>query len=227
MFIGHWGVGLALKRAAPTTSLGILLVASQFLDLLWPMFVLAGWERVRIDPGNTAFTPLDFESYPLTHSLLLSCVWAALVAGVYYLATRRGRVAGWLAVGVVSHWVLDFITHRPDLPLTPGAGSARVGLGLWNSIPGTLVVETAIFAAGVVLYARTTRARDRIGSIGFAAFVIVLLLIYAANLLGPPPPSAKGIGVAGLLLWLFPLWGWWFDRHRRPIGTAGRASMIK
>jgi hypothetical protein len=74
----------------------------------------------------------------------------------------------------------------------------------------------AIFAAGVALYARTTRVRDRVGSIGFAAFVAVLLLIYAANLLGPPPPSVTAIGEAGLLLWLFPLWGWWFDRHREP-----------
>lgn len=215
MFIGHFAVGFALKRVAPRTSLGVLMAAPQFLDLLWPWFLLLGWEHVRIDPGNTAFTPLAFDSYPISHSLVMAIVWGVAFGGLYLLRTHNRIAAIWIAAAVVSHWVLDWITHRPDLPILPG-DSTKVGLGLWNSVPATLIVESAMFAAGVWVYARATRARDGIGRVTFWIYVAVLALIYAGNVLGPPPPDTHSLAILALGVWLFPPWAAWFDRHRSP-----------
>jgi len=217
MFIGHYAVGHAGRAALPgrpgAPSLGTWFLAVQWLDLLWPLLVLAGIERVRIDPGNTAFTPLDFEHYPYTHSLLAALVWAVGFAAVYRWRTGNGRAALWLGGGVFSHWVLDWITHGPDLPLWPGS-DVKVGLGLWNSVPGTLVVEVALFVAAVVWYARATRATDAVGRWAWWVLVAFLAVIYVGNVFGPPPPGVSAIGVAGLALWLLVAWAYWIDRHR-------------
>jgi hypothetical protein len=213
MFIGHFAVGFAAKKFAPRTSVAALLAAAQFLDLVWPVFVLLGWEQVRIDPGNTPFTPLDFVSYPWSHSLLMAAGWATAFGLVYQLATHEGRGTVVIWGCVVSHWVLDWITHRPDMPLYPG--SSRLGLGLWNSITGTMVVELLMFAAGLWLYLRTTQASDRIGRYAFAAYAILLLVLYLANRVSGPPPGVSavaGTGIAAAVI-LIP-WAWWFDRHR-------------
>src|SRR3954463_6103880 len=170
MFIGHFAVGFASKKLAPRASEGELMLAPLFLDLLWPIFLLTGVETVRIDPGNTAFTPLDLHDYPYSHSLVMSLVWSVLFAAVYYAISRYRRGALVIGLGVFSHWVLDFVTHRPDMPLYPGS-AVSVGLGLWNSRAGTFLIEGAMFVAGVAIYARMTRARDRIGSIGFWGMV--------------------------------------------------------
>jgi membrane-bound metal-dependent hydrolase YbcI (DUF457 family) len=212
MFIGHPATGFAAKRLSPRTSLGMLVLAPILLDLIWPVFLLLGIEHVRIDPGNTVFTPLDFYDYPWTHSLVMAFVWGIILGGIYWFATKYTRGAWVLGVLVVSHWFLDFIVHRADLPLYPGG--PKVGLGLWNSIPATLGIELPIFIAGVALYVTITRSRDRIGSIGFWSLVVVLLLIYSSNLTSPPPPSVRLIALAGLLQILFPIWAWWADRHR-------------
>ena len=213
MFIGHIAVGLAAKRVAPKTSLGLLVAAPLALDLLWPILVLAGVERVRISPGDTAFTPLAFTSYPWSHSLLMSLVWSVAAGAAYWVWRRYRAGALVLAGGVFSHWVLDAVSHRPDLPLYPGSGT-MIGLGLWNSVPATLAVECTMFAAGVWLYASGTRSSDRVGRYGFWAFVAFLAAVCAMNVFGPPPPSVRAIGFAGLALWLLPLWAWWFDSHR-------------
>jgi len=213
MFIGHFAIGFASKRVAPAASLGVLMAAPMALDLLWPGFLLAGWEEVRIDPGNTAFTPLDFVSYPYSHSLAMAAVWGVLFGFVYWAITRYAAGAVTVLVGVISHWVLDAVTHRPDLPLFPG-GTARVGLGLWNSVPATLAVESLMFVAAVWLYASTTRPRDRVGRYSFWAFVTVAGISYISNAFGPPPPSAEFLARFSLGVWLFPLWAWWFDAHR-------------
>src|SRR5712675_872812 len=140
MFIGHEAVALAAKRIVPRTSLGTLVMAVGWLDLVWPIFQLLGIEHVRIDPGNTAFTPLNFADYPYTHSLLFAAIWAVIFGLVYYRIRRDSRAAFILGVAVLSHWVLDAVVHRPDLLLVPG-GDTRIGLVLWNSIPATLTVE--------------------------------------------------------------------------------------
>jgi hypothetical protein len=213
MFIGHFAVGLASKRYAPQTSLGTLIAAAVLLDLLWPGFVLLGWEQVRIDPGNTAFTPLDFVSYPISHSLVGAFGWATLFGLLYYIFRRYLVGAAVIWIGVVSHWVLDFVTHRPDMPLYPGG--PRLGLGLWNSIWATVLVEGLIFAVGVWIYVRVTRARDRIGKWGLWSFIVGLVVFYVANILSPPPPSVKPMVIAAIpFTWLLVLWGGWADRHR-------------
>jgi membrane-bound metal-dependent hydrolase YbcI (DUF457 family) len=220
MFVGHTALALAAKTRAPRASLGLLIAASYAIDLIWPVFLLLGIERVRIEPGNTAFTPLAFDSYPWSHSLALTFAWGLLFAIVAraFGSDRRTRVLGFLLV--VSHWVLDAVSHRPDMPLWPGA-SPRVGLGLWNSIAATFVVEGAMFAAAIVLYARRTRPADRIGSIGFALFVGTQAALWAAGPFVPPPLGPGALVVVGFAAWLFPLWAWWFDRHRRA-PDAGR-----
>ncbi|HKA87514.1 MAG TPA: hypothetical protein VKE22_07600 [Haliangiales bacterium] len=215
MFIGHFAVGLAGKRAAPRTDLGLLILAPVFLDFVWPIFLVTGIESVRIDPGNTAFTPLDLHDYPWSHSLGMAIVWSVLFGLVYHAATRYRRGAVVLGLGVFSHWVLDFVTHRPDMPLYPGSATF-VGLGLWNSVAGTMVVEIAMFAAGAAIYATATRAKDRVGTFAFWALVGVLGVLYVASAFGPPPPSVAAIEIAGFVGYLFVPWGWWIDRHRAP-----------
>jgi hypothetical protein len=213
MFIGHFGVGFAAKRFAPRTSLAALLAAPLFLDLLWPWFLLFGWERVRIDPGNTRFVPLDLEYIPWSHSLLMAVLWATAFALIYHLLGHYwpGTLAIW--IGVVSHWVLDWITHRADMPVYPGG--PRFGLGLWNSVAGTMVVEILMVAVGVWLYMHTTRSADRIGRYVFVAYVTLLLVLYIGDRFSAPPASAAEIAWGGILWEVVLLfWAWWFDRHR-------------
>jgi len=213
MFVGHFGVGFGAKAAAPRASLGTLVLAAQFVDLLWPTLLLLGLERVEVRPGITRVTPLDFVSYPISHGLLAAAAWGLLFAGVYRLARTYAAGAVTLFVAVVSHWLLDLLTHRPDLPLWPGS-DAKVGLGLWNSLAGTLAVELALFAAGVFLYVRTTKPLDRTGSIALCGLVAFLLLVYAANLFGSAPPGAEAIAWVGQAQWLLVAWAYWVDRHR-------------
>lgn len=214
MFIGHHAAGFIAKRFAPRVSLGTLFAATMLLDLVWPFLLLAGVEHVRVDPGNTAFTPLDFYDYPITHSLLNVLGWSIAAAVLYWLIRKSWTNAVVIGAGVLSHWVLDFVTHRPDLPLWPGG--PKVGLGLWNSVAGTIVIEVALFVVALWLYLRATTAIDRTGSIALWALVIFVALIYIANITSPPPPNARMIGYAGLAAWLFVPWGYWIDRHRRP-----------
>jgi hypothetical protein len=213
LFIGHFAVGFASKRLAPQTSLGTLIAAAVMLDLLWPVFVLLGWEQVRVEPGATAFTPLNFISYPISHSLLAAIGWATLFALLYYAVKRYRAGAVLIWIGVVSHWVLDFVVHRPDLPLYPGG--PRLGLGLWNSIFATVIVEGLMYAAGIWIYLRVTRAKDGIGKWGLWSFIVVVAATYVANIFSPPPPGVKTmVSVAIPFTWLLILWAWWADRHR-------------
>lgn len=216
MFIGHFGVGFASKRLAPRLSLAVLLAAPLLLDMLWPIFLLLGIESVKIDPGNTAVTPLDLHDFPWSHSLLMSLVWSVLAGAAVWAALRQLRPALVMGAGVFSHWVLDVISHRPDMPLYPGS-HVYLGLGLWNSKPGTALVEGAIYAAGVAIYLRATRRADRTGAWAFASMAALLALIYAANFNGPPPPSVGAIIVVSFALWVFIPWAFWADRHRHPV----------
>jgi membrane-bound metal-dependent hydrolase YbcI (DUF457 family) len=213
MFIGHNGWGFASKRAAPRVSLGWLIAAPMFLDLIWPIFVLAGIEHVTITTNPpTPFLTLRFDSYPWSHSLLMSCIWGALFGAFYFMRTRDGRGGRVLAIGVVSHWLLDFFTHRPDMPLWPGG--PKVGLELWYSMPATIIVEFLVYIAGVAVYLRTTRARDRVGVIGAWSLILFLAIAYIASIVGGAPPSVTAMASGALIMWLIPFWAAWFDRHR-------------
>ena len=216
MFIGHFGVALAAKRVASRTSLGTTFVAAQLADLLWPIFLLLGWEQVRIAPGGNPFLTLEFTSYPWSHSLLMEVVLGIALGAIYFAFTRYGRGALVVAALVPSHWLLDLVVHVPDLPLTPG-GSARFGFGLWNSPIATMVVEAIVFVAGIVVYARATAPRDRIGRYGLWSLVVFLIALYVASTFGPPPATVKGLALAALIGWPLTLWPWWVDRHRKPL----------
>ncbi len=214
MFIGHFAVGMAAKSVKPSLSLGTYFIAVQFVDLLWPTLLLLNLEEVVITPGITAMTPLDFVHYPYTHSLLMAGVWAAAGFGLVYLLKRDLSVAALIAACVASHWLLDFFTHRPDLPLTLSEAT-KVGLGLWNYKIGTFLVETAMFAAGIFTYVKNTSAIDRVGNYGFWGLAAFLFVISVSNMIGPPPPNVSAIAWAGHLQWLFIVWAYWVDAHRK------------
>jgi len=208
MFIGHIAVGLAAKRIAPSVSLATWLTSVQLVDLLWPFFLLTGLEHVRIAPGITRFTPLDFYDYPITHSLIGSACWAVLFAGVWMIGHRDARVAALLAAGVVSHWVLDVISHRPDMPVLPHG--PYLGLGLWNSVVATLLVELTMFAGGIALYVGSGGGARRRTS--FWLLMAFLLVVYFATSFGPPPPDTRTLAFSALAGWLLIPWAWWADR---------------
>ena len=220
MFIGHYAVALASKRVAPSVSLGALFLACQFADLLWPTLVLTGAEWFTIRPGITLVTPLDFEHYPYSHSLLALLLWGLLLGLAYRTVIgSTWRAAIVLFALVASLWVLDVAVHRPDMPLAPGV-DLRLGLGIWNSVPGTLAVEFLLYAAGVCLYLKSTVARDRAGSIGLWVLLLFLAVVELANVFGPPPPNVNAVAWSAQSMWLLVAWGYWVDRHRYPVGRT-------
>lgn len=217
MFIGHFALGFAAPRLAPRLPLTVSFVACQFLDLIWPVLVLSGLENVSVDPHASAFTPLAFE-YPWSHSLLSAALYAALgfVAGRLLGLGSRSAIA--IAALVLSHWLLDFASHAPDLPVSPW-GSTRLGLGLWDAPLFTLLTEVSLFALGVWWYTGATTAIDRQGVWALWTLVAFFLLMYGATAFGPKPevgtPAAAIAGPA-LATWLFVAWAYWIDRHRKP-----------
>ena len=218
MFVGHFAVGFVAKRAAPQVSLPVLFAAVSFLDILWPAFIVLGVEHARIVPGITEASPLDLYDFPWSHSLVTSLLWSALFAAPLFVK-RRTRDALIVAGCVFSHFVLDLVTHRPDMPLAPGV-EAKYGLGLWNALVPAIVVEALLFAAGVFVYVQGTRATGRWGTIGLGAFVAVLTLSWLSGVFGPPPPSIRM--VAGTALVFIPitlLWSRAIDHARSPRGA--------
>ena len=217
MFIGHFAMGFGAKRFAPQVSLGILFLACQLADLIWPNLVLLGIETLSIEPGITAMTPLNFSSYPYSHSLIALLVWAVVFASLYIVLSRTGaKAAIVIAALVFSHWVLDVLSHRPDMPISLG-DAPKIGIGLWNYPMIAIPVELLLFGIGVWLYSRCTQPMNRKGSIGFWVLVSFLLAVYLANVFGPPPPSAAAVAWSAQAMWLIVAWGFWVDRNR----TAG------
>lgn len=208
MFIGHYALGFGAKKIDNLPSLAMLFIAVQFLDLLWPIFVLMGIETFQIDPGNTSLTPLDFTFYPYSHSLLMALVWAVLLSIVYFAFTKNNKGAKLIGALVFSHWVLDFITHRPDLPLSPFS-DLKVGLGLWNMPIVEISIEIGLFLIGVYFYVKTVSPKRKIA---FWSLVVFLLVVYLMNIFGPPPPSIKAVAWSANLMWLIVLWAWWIER---------------
>ncbi|HKU61474.1 MAG TPA: hypothetical protein VJQ44_09685 [Gemmatimonadales bacterium] len=226
MFLGHYGVAFALKRAEPKVSLGTLFVAVQLADVLWGCFLLLGWEQVRIDPSAGPVAPLEFVHYPISHSLVGSLAWAVAAGAVYYSWPTRDTSRHWQAavlvtVAAASHWFLDAIVHFPDLPLA-GEGSPQIGFGLWSNLPLTIALELLVFGTGVAIYVirRSHRHPARPGPL--VGLVLLLLALYAASVVGPPPPSETAIAVTDLvgLLGLAALAGW-VDRRADPKELAG------
>jgi hypothetical protein len=215
MFLGHFAVALAAKKTSPRTSLGTLVLGAQLADILWPVFLLLGWERVQIAPGITRITPLDFLSYPYSHSLLAELLWAAALGGIYYAIRRNARGAIVLGLCVPSHWLLDFVSHRPDMPLLPGG--ARYGLGLWNHPAATILTEMALFAAGTAAYIGFFRLKDRTHRYALWSLLILLLALYFGSVFGPPPPDTNTLAISALAIWLTVPWAGWADRGSREL----------
>jgi len=225
MFIGHFALGFGAKKFAPQVSLGILFLASQLADLIWPNLVLLGTETLRIQPGVTVMTPLDFTSYPYSHSLVALLLWSLVFALSYLALSRAGLKAAFvLAVMVLSHWILDVLSHRPDMPITLGE-SPKIGAGLWNYPIVAIPFELLLYGIGVWMYQRLTRPLNRKGNIGFWSLVLFLLAVYVANVSGPPPPSPMAVAWSAQAMWLIIVWGFWVDRNRAPPGPCGAAPV--
>lgn len=214
MFLGHFAVGLASKRFAHRTPLVVLLTAALLPDILGEIFGPLGWEHASIQPGNTRFTPLNLYDYPWSHSLLMTIVWGTALAIIWNFRTRDLMASCVIWLAAVSHWFLDWLTHGPDLPLYPGAHE-RHGLGLWNSISGTLAVEIAMFCVGVWLYVNVTKSRDWIGKYMFGCLLVLLLLVYVAIPFAPPPSDIHQMDLVSIALTAILLaWASWVDGHR-------------
>lgn len=212
MFVGHLAVALGAKKVEPDMPLWAGIAAAFGIDLLWPVLLLTGLEVVRIDPDATAFTPLDFVSYPWSHSLVLVLFWGLLVGGAAFAAFRNGRVASILGALVVSHWLLDAIAHRPDLPLWPGG--PLVGLGLWHSIPGTLIFEGCLLISGVWLYTSVTRSVSRAGTWALVGLLCFTGGIWVSQPWAPPAPNAGAVAATALTLWILLPWARWIEAGR-------------
>lgn len=213
MLIGHYGAALIGKSYAKRVSLGWMFVSVQLLDLIWPILVAAGVEHVEFVPARNVFLSLHFINYPISHSLLGASVWAAL-AGFAYGRFSRDVQGGWaIACGVLSHWFCDAIVHQHDLPLLPNA-RIEVGLGLWQSLPATLLVEGGLFLIGAALYLRATSARDRTGVWLWWFLAALMVATFALNLF-PPPSSRLLLGILGFVSFAVPgMFAFWVDRHR-------------
>jgi hypothetical protein len=214
LFLGHFAVALTTKKVVPRTSLGTLVLAAQFADILWPVLLLLGIEQVRIVPGLLPASPLDFISYPVSHSLVAQLGWGAVLGFAYFMVRHDARSAAVVGFVVPTHWVLDFVAHHPDMPIYPSG--AKYGLGMWSSVPLTILVEFALFAAGIAVYVSATSARDRTGNLALWSLLGLLAGLYLASLFGPPPPSVDVLAWSAIGIWLTVPWAAWADRHRQP-----------
>jgi membrane-bound metal-dependent hydrolase YbcI (DUF457 family) len=219
MFIGHFAVGIGAKALQPKLSLGTLFIAVQFLDLLWPSLLMLNLEHVTISPGITAVAPLDFDSYPISHSLFMTIVWSLLFGLTYFFYSSDKKSAIILGLCVMSHWLLDLLVHRPDLPISP-ISDLKVGFGLWYSLYATIIIETAFFLIGICMYYKVNRENNTIVSWGFYALIGLLYIIYLINTLGPVPNSVKDISIGAQFQWLFVIWAYWIDRKKRNVAIA-------
>jgi membrane-bound metal-dependent hydrolase YbcI (DUF457 family) len=208
MFIGQFAVGLISKKNDNLPSLAMMFLAVQWLDLVWPILVLFGIESLSIDPGNTKLTHLSFDFYPYSHSLLAAFFWSLILGSSYFFFTKNRR--GSLIMGglVMSHWVLDWITHRPDLPLSPFSVT-KVGLGLWNYPIIEIALEVLVYGLGAFLYFKSSSFKRKIS---FWILIAFLLVIHLMNLFGPPPPNTMAVAWSANLMWLIILWAWWIEK---------------
>jgi hypothetical protein len=198
MFVGHYGASFAGKALKTSIPLWVLFTAVQLLDVLWSLFVMMGIEKVRIVPGITKTNPLDLYYMPYTHSLLGAIAWSIGACAAYRFVRRSDGLKGAVIVGaaVFSHWVLDFVVHRPDLEMTGQAW--KVGLGLWNRPLVVLAVELSLLFAGVYWYFRRTRALSKAGHYAMVAFGVMMTGIELLVFFGPPPPSPGTVAIEAL-----------------------------
>jgi len=212
VLVGHFAAAFAAKRVEPALSLGTLVLGAMLADVLAFTLVASGIERFRI-ATDVQRNRLIGENIVYSHSLLMDILWGAFFAGAYYLWRRRARGAFILFAVVVSHWVLDVVSHRPDMPLAPGI-PGRLGLGLWNSIPATLLVEGGPWLVAIVFYVRATRATKRTGIYAFWAGIVILTLAWIGNISAPPSAGGSGVaaGLTSLVFFACAIgWAYWIN----------------
>jgi hypothetical protein len=219
MYVGHVATAFAAKKLDARPSLGTYLFAAALPDIVFSALLLAGKESVEVAPGHTAMVPMAFPHYPYSHSLVGTLISGMVLAAIYWAWRRRAGVAAILLGLVVGHWVLDVVSHVPDMPV--GFSEPLLGLGLWRSVAATFAVEGSLFAVGVALYLSATQARDRVGRWALAGFLGLLAVTYVSDPFSPPPPSANTIAIVNnVACWLMVLWAAWIDRHREPRSLA-------
>ena len=213
MLVGHLAVGLVAKRIEPKISLGTWILAALFSDLLVFPLLIGGVEHFDTVPGATVNRTVG-RDIVYSHGLVSNVIWAALFATIYFLCRRYPRGAWLLFAVVLSHWLLDFVSHRPDMPLAPGTHQV-FGLGLWNSLPATLLVEGGFWLLAVVLYARATHPIKRAGSYAFWIGVALLTLVWYANIGTGMDQNPVKAGIGGLIMFgLVVVWAYWINRLR-------------
>jgi hypothetical protein len=219
MFVGHLALGMVAKRIEPKISLGVWMLAVMLADLICFAFLIAGIEHFDVEPAvaRNPFVGLNFVRnifFAYSHSLLMNAIWAALFAAAYFLLRRYAQGAWMLFAAVLSHWPLDFITHNPDMPLAPGA-SAVYGLGLWNSIPATLIIEGGFWLLAIILYVRAAHPNKRAGIYAFWLVIAFITLLWYGNIKRGINPNPVKAGINGLILCsLLVGWAYWMNRLR-------------
>lgn len=221
MFVGHYGPSFAGKALKQPIPLWVLFLAAQLLDVFWAVLVLTGIEKVRIVPGFTATNPLDLYYMPYTHSLDAASLWS-IGAGVAYYWIRRNE--GWkpaMVIGGVvwSHWLLDVLVHRPDMPLYDN--SAKIGLGLWNYPLAAFLLELFILFLGMYFYLKRTKPLGAGGRYGMLIFGIIMLTVQAYVFFGLAPPSAKASAATALVFYcVFAGVAFWLEKKRVPLNSG-------
>ena len=219
MLVGHIAAAMVGKRVEPKLSFGTLVLAALLADVLWCVFMLAGIEHVQIRSGLGAANYIEVFEVPFSHSLLMDAIWAALFAGIYFWRRRYIRGAVVLFAMVLGHWLLDFVAHKDAMPIAPGLRS-HVGLGLWSSVPATIIVEGGLWLLAVIIYLRATRSNGRAGVVVFWIVFLLLTLAWFNNIAGPPPPNPSTMGISSLVFFaLIVVWAYWMNRLRAARGS--------
>lgn len=235
MFLSNCAVALAAKKLAPKASLGTLLAAALWLDILWSFLLMLGLENVHFSQGATKLDPLDYYDFSLSHSLVMILAWAAFWGLIYLIVRKKDVLGAWIIAGLVaSNWVLAFIFHRPDLPLVPANPTPwmerKFGLNLgnlpfwhghWDFPFWAILLECSLFVAGFWLYLRATQARDGIGKTGLWIFGLILAAlyiaytVYALKFAFTHPLDPRWVSLIGVVQLLFVAWAYWIDDHRK------------
>lgn len=212
MFVGHYSAALAAKAAEPRGPLWAYVAAAQLIDIGWGALVMAGVEKVRIDeslPGSN----LDLHHMPWTHSLPAAALWAlaAVVLGRWLLKWPM-RVAVMVGLVVFSHWLLDFLVHRPDLLIWPGG--EKVGLSWWNYPVPEQALEIGLLGLAGMAWT-WTRAKAGRSLTPCLAFVAALIGLQTLVMFLPPQADSFMLGMNALIVYLVvTAVAWVVDRRR-------------
>ena len=194
MYIGHFAVAFVLMLLFPGVLPLVILIGVAFPDLLWPVLVLAGVETVRIRPDSPLQKDIEFVRYPFSHSLVLGALIASAVGVVLGLAL--GALTGLLfVVASASHWLLDTVVHRKDLPVLGFGHDGSAGLGLWTLPRLAFAVEYAFYAA-VVLLVFPASAVPAVLAIGFVFHALNANSFFGFTKRNPTPTPAAYAGLA-------------------------------